>query len=141
MIGIHTGGVWLAQKLHHLVRLETALGTLDITFYRDDFSTIGLHPQVNPSNLPEDIEGRDIILVDDVLQTGRTIRAALNEVFSYGRPNSVVLAVLVDRGLRELPIQADVCGLKIDLDAQRQIKLSGPDTLKLTITDKDASDT
>jgi pyrimidine operon attenuation protein/uracil phosphoribosyltransferase len=133
MVGIHTGGAWLAERLHHLLEMRSLLGTLDITFYRDDFSTVGLHPQVNPSHLPEDVEDRNIILVDDVLQTGRTIRAALNEIFSFGRPQSVTLAVLVDRGLRELPIQADICALRITLDAARQIKLSGPDELVLRI--------
>ena len=133
MVGIHSGGAWLAERLHHQLELPSLLGTLDITFYRDDFSTVGLHPQVNPSHLPEDVEDRNIILVDDVLQTGRTIRAALNEIFSFGRPRSVILVVLVDRGLRELPIQADVCALRMTLDATKQIKLSGPDKLALRV--------
>jgi pyrimidine operon attenuation protein / uracil phosphoribosyltransferase len=137
MIGIHTGGAWLATKLHTLLGLQSQLCTLDITFYRDDFSTIGLHPQVNPSHMPEDVENRNVILVDDVLQTGRTIRAALNEIFSYGRPRSVTLAVLVDRGLRELPVQADVCGLEIALEPFEQIKLTGPEQLYLRISRKD----
>lgn len=136
MIGIHTGGAWLAASLHRMLGLESTLCTLDITFYRDDFSTIGLHPQVNPSHMPEDVENRNVILVDDVLQTGRTIRAALNEIFSYGRPRSVMLAVLVDRGLRELPIQADVCGLQVTLDACEQIKLLGPTNPTLRISRK-----
>lgn len=136
MIGIHTGGAWLAERLHAMLGLQSKLCTLDITFYRDDFSTIGLHPQVKPSHMPEDVENRKLILVDDVLQTGRTIRAALNEIFSYGRPSSVTLAVLVDRGLRELPIQADVCGLEVSLEASEQIKLTGPGELALTITNK-----
>lgn len=133
MVGIHTGGVWVAKRLHTLLGLGEPLGTLDISFYRDDFSRIGVHPQVKPSNLPFDIEGRHIILVDDVLYTGRTIRAALNEIFDYGRPASVMLAVLVERGGRELPIQADVTGLQMDLEADQQVKLSGPDHLALTI--------
>lgn len=136
MVGIHTGGAWLAARLHRMLGLETKLCTLDITFYRDDFSMVGLHPQVNPSHIPEDVENRRIILVDDVLQTGRTIRAALNEIFSYGRPSSVALTVLVDRGLRELPIQADVCGLELTLEASQQIKLKGPGELALQISRK-----
>jgi pyrimidine operon attenuation protein/uracil phosphoribosyltransferase len=136
MIGIHTGGAWLAERLHGRLGIDSKLGTLDITFYRDDFSTLGLHPQVKTSYLPEDVENRHIVLVDDVLQTGRTIRAALNEIFSYGRPRSVLLAVLVDRGLRELPIQADVCALKIDLAASQQIKLTGPEELRLSISER-----
>jgi pyrimidine operon attenuation protein/uracil phosphoribosyltransferase len=133
LVGIHSGGVWIAERLHELLKISSDLGTIDITFYRDDFSTIGLHPQVNTSFLPEDIEGRNILLVDDVLQTGRTIRAALNEIFSYGRPATVLLAVLVDRGQRELPIQADICGLNLQLDEHQQIKLNGPECLELRI--------
>lgn len=133
MVGIHTGGVWVAKRLHALLELSEPLGTLDISFYRDDFSRIGVHPQVKPSNLPFDVEGRHIVLVDDVLYTGRTIRAALNEIFDYGRPASVMLAVLVERGGRELPIQADVAGLHMDLEADQQVKLNGPDVLTLTV--------
>jgi len=137
MVGIHSGGAWIAERLHRRLALPSRLGTLNITFYRDDFSTVGLHPQVKPSHLPEDVEGRNVILVDDVLQTGRTVRAALNEIFSFGRPKTVRLAVLVDRGLRELPIQADVCALKVDLDATERIKLVGPEQLELRISRKD----
>ncbi len=133
MVGIHTGGAWLAERLHRDLALRSRLGTLDITFYRDDFSTVGLHPQVNPSHLPEDVQDRNVILVDDVLQTGRTIRAALNEIFSYGRPRTVTLAVLVDRGLRELPIQADVCALRLEVDACDRVKLTGPGELRLRV--------
>ncbi len=86
IVGIHTGGVWVAERLHILLKCTQPLGTLDISFYRDDFSRIGLHPQVKPSNLPFDLEGRDILLVDDVLHSGRTVRAAMNELFDYGRP-------------------------------------------------------
>ena len=133
LIGIHTGGAWVARRLHALLQLSEPLGTLDISFYRDDFSRIGVHPQVKPSNLPFEVEGRDVVLVDDVLYTGRTIRAALNEIFDYGRPASVMLATLVERGGRELPIQADVVGLHIDLKTDEQVKLVGPDNLALPI--------
>ena len=133
MIGIHTGGVWLAERLHKLLGLEEPLGTLDISFYRDDFTRIGLNPQVKASDLPFDMEDRHIILVDDVLHTGRTIRAALNEIFDYGRPSSIKLAVLINRGGHELPIQADVVGTEIELKPGQQIKLTGPDTLALEI--------
>ncbi len=132
MIGIHTGGAWIAEALHKQLELNGPLGTLDISFYRDDFSRIGMHPQVKPSQLPTDIDGRHIILVDDVLQSGRTVRAALNEIFDYGRPASVTLAVLVERGGRELPICADVVGERLEL-ADGQIKLNGPDELSLVI--------
>jgi len=134
MVGIHTGGVWVARTLHQRLGLKEDLGTLDITFYRDDFTHIGLNPQVRPSELPFDVEGRDIILVDDVLHTGRTIRAALNEIFDYGRPARVKLAVLVERSRgRELPIRADVAGERLDLGPHEYIKLNGPEPLRLDI--------
>ena len=136
MIGIHTGGVWVAERLYAELNLSSSLGSININFYRDDFSRIGLHPQVSASEIPENIEGRHLILVDDVLQTGRTIRAALNEIFSYGRPDSVRLAVLVERGDRELPIQPDVVGLKLPLAAHQHIKLIGPETLALVLSDR-----
>jgi len=133
MIGIHTGGVWVAEALHKLLALQQPLGTLNITFYRDDFTRIGVHPQVEPSNLPFDIDDQHIVLVDDVLHTGRTIRAALNEIFDYGRPASVILATLVDRGGRELPIAADVTGVQMTLADNQHVKLTGPDKLRLEI--------
>ena len=97
MIGIRTGGVWVAEQMHQRLNITDPLGLLDISFYRDDFSQIGVNPNVKPSQLPPQIEGRDIILIDDVFYTGRTIRAALNEIFDYGRPNQVILAVLIER--------------------------------------------
>ena len=133
MIGIHSGGVWLAERLHAMLQLEEPLGKLDISFYRDDFTRIGLNPSVRPSQLPFTVDGRHIILVDDVLYTGRTVRAALNEIFDYGRPDTATLAVLVDRGGRELPIQADVIGTKMDLSAHEHVKLSGPVPLELIV--------
>lgn len=136
MVGIHTGGVWLAERLHATLGLKEPLGKLSIAFYRDDFTHIGLHPQVSPSSLPFDVEGRDVILVDDVLYTGRTIRAAMNELFDFGRPASVVLAVLCDRPGRELPIQADVVGETFMLDHHEQIVLNGPEPLTLSIEQK-----
>lgn len=131
MIGIHTGGFWIAEKLHQRLGLTTPLGSLNISFYRDDFTKIGLHPEVKPSQLPPGLDDKHIILIDDVLFTGRTVRAALNEIFDYGRPASVTLAVLLDRGERELPISADITGNTISLAAHQQIKLSGPEPLKL----------
>ncbi len=131
MIGIHTGGTWIAQALYKRLNLQSELGALDISFYRDDFSKKGLHPQVKSSLLPN-IENKTIILVDDVIMSGRTIRAAMNELFDYGRPEKVVLACLLDVGHRELPIQADVVGLKIERSINERIKLSGPDPLTLS---------
>jgi len=133
MIGIHTGGVWVAEQLHAQLNIASPLGQLDINFYRDDFSQGGLHPQVRPSTLPVDLEGKTIILVDDVLQSGRTIRAALNEIFDYGRPERVILAILVERSGRELPIQADVVGEQVVLEDDEQIKLTGPEPLVLQV--------
>ncbi|MEN8260977.1 MAG: bifunctional pyr operon transcriptional regulator/uracil phosphoribosyltransferase PyrR [Pseudomonadota bacterium] len=133
MIGIHTGGAWIAEKLHQRLGLNSPLGLLDISFYRDDFSEIGMHPKVKPSRLPPTIEGRDVVLVDDVLFTGRTIRAALNEIFDYGRPNQVILAVLIERDGRQIPIQADCIGAKIKLRPGQRIKLTGPDPLGILI--------
>ncbi|MEJ2609088.1 MAG: bifunctional pyr operon transcriptional regulator/uracil phosphoribosyltransferase PyrR [Candidatus Thiodiazotropha sp.] len=136
MIGIRTGGVWLAQRLHQELGLKEQLGTLDISFYRDDFTRIGMNPEVHPSDLPVPVDDRDIILIDDVLHTGRTIRAALNEIFDYGRPASIMLATLVDRSGRELPIQADVTGIHPSLEADQHITLIGPDPLRLIIGSK-----
>ncbi|MDH5183469.1 MAG: bifunctional pyr operon transcriptional regulator/uracil phosphoribosyltransferase PyrR [Gammaproteobacteria bacterium] len=133
MIGIHTGGVWVAEKLYEKLQLSDPLGSLDISFYRDDFTRIGLHPEVKPSNLPITVEDRHIILVDDVLHTGRTIRAALNEIFDYGRPASISLAVLVERDGRELPIEANVVGQHVELSANQHIKLEGPERLQLVV--------
>ncbi len=133
MIGIHTGGVWLAQRLHELLELEEPLGSLDISFYRDDFTRIGMNPEVRPSSVPYDVDDRHIILVDDVLQTGRTIRAAMNELFDYGRPASISLVTLVERSGRELPIQPNVVGVRPALSLTQHITLTGPEPLKLII--------
>ncbi len=133
MIGIHTGGAWIAAHLHRRLGLSQPLGTLDISFYRDDFTRTGMHPQVKPSRLPVGIDDRHVILVDDVLHTGRTVRAALNELFDYGRPASVLLAVLVDRGGRELPVEPAVTGFTVPLAPGEEVKLSGPEPLTLAI--------
>ena len=106
LVGIFSGGAWIAERLRELLGLSEEIGLIDVSFYRDDFAEKGLHPQCRPTVIPFDVEGRHIILVDDVLYTGRTTRAAINELFDYGRPASVALAVLVDRGGRELPIGA-----------------------------------
>jgi len=133
MVGIQTGGVWVATKLHQQLSIQEPLATLDISFYRDDFSRIGMNPKVKPSSLPPEIEDRHIILVDDVLHTGRTIRAAMNELFDYGRPASITLVCLIDRSGRELPMQADIVGQQIELNEGEHIKLTGPDPLSLEL--------
>jgi len=133
MVGIHTGGVWIARALHTRLAIQEPLGELDISFYRDDFTRIGMNPQVKPSQLPFSLDDRHIILVDDVLHTGRTIRAAMNELFDYGRPASITLAVLVERSGRELPIQANVVGLHLSPGPNEHVKLSGEEPLALEI--------
>ncbi len=133
MVGIHTGGVWVARELHKLMALDASLGELDISFYRDDFTRIGINPQVKPSQLPFSVDDRHIILVDDVLHTGRTVRAAMNELFDYGRPASILLAALVERSGRELPIEASTVGLNMSLGNHEHIKLTGPEPLALEI--------
>jgi pyrimidine operon attenuation protein/uracil phosphoribosyltransferase len=117
LVGIHSGGAWIAARLRELLGLADEIGLIDVSFYRDDFAAKGLHPQVKPTVIPFDVEGRHLILVDDVLYTGRTTRAALNELFDYGRPASVALAVLADRGGRELPVAATWCVWDVDLAA------------------------
>ena len=133
MVGIHSGGAWSAKLLHQRLNLTEPVGLLDITFYRDDFSQTGLHPQVKRSELPFDVDNRNIILVDDVLYTGRTIRAALNEIFDYGRPARVSLVTLLERNGRQLPIQADIVGLSLDLKYNERINLLGPEPLQLVV--------
>ncbi|MGD0961329.1 MAG: bifunctional pyr operon transcriptional regulator/uracil phosphoribosyltransferase PyrR [Methylomonas sp.] len=133
LIGIHCGGAWIAMHMHKRLGITDKLGLLDITFYRDDFSQIGMNPKVKPSQLPAHVEGRDIILIDDVFYTGRTIRAALNEIFDYGRPNQVLLAVLIERDGRQIPLQPDCVGLRLALPAGQKIKLTGPDPLGIYI--------
>ena len=138
MVGIHTGGVWVATRLHQQLNRSTTifsepLATLDISFYRDDFSRIGMNPKVKPSRLPPDVDDRHIILVDDVLHTGRTIRAAMNELFDYGRPASITLVCLMERSGRELPLQADIVGEHIELNDGEHIKLTGPEPLNFEL--------
>ncbi|MCP4767666.1 MAG: bifunctional pyr operon transcriptional regulator/uracil phosphoribosyltransferase PyrR [Gammaproteobacteria bacterium] len=133
IVGIETGGVWIAEQLRQRIAPDSELGRLDISFYRDDFTRNGLNPTVKPSNLPTNIDEQTIILVDDVLQSGRTIRAAMNEIFDYGRPKKIILAILIDRGQREIPIQADFVGASMSLDSNSHIKLEGPESLKLVV--------
>ncbi len=134
LVGIHSGGVWVAERLHALLGVATPLGMLNISHYRDDFSRIGLHPQVSPSRMPFSVEGRAIILIDDVLYTGRTVRAAMHELFDYGRPAAIRLAVLVDRGGHELPIRADYLGAAIAVPPEQNLTLLRQDDGSLTMT-------
>jgi pyrimidine operon attenuation protein/uracil phosphoribosyltransferase len=123
LVGIYTGGVWVAERLHDMLALSSPIGTIDISFWRDDYKKTGMRPGVKPSDIRFEVEGADIILVDDVLYTGRTIRAAMNEIFDYGRPTSIRLAALVDRGGRQLPICAQYIGAQIRVEARQTIVL------------------
>ncbi len=131
LVGVHSGGIWVAEALRTRLGIEAPVGTLNISFHRDDFDRSGLSPSVHPSTLPWDVSERHIVLVDDVLWTGRTVRAAINEIFDWGRPAAVVLAVLVERDGRELPIAADAVGVHVDLAPGEHIKLRGPAPLRL----------
>jgi pyrimidine operon attenuation protein/uracil phosphoribosyltransferase len=123
MVGIHTGGVWLAERLHALLGLAEPLGLMDIAFYRDDYHAQGLHHDPKRTRIPFDITGRELLLVDDVLYTGRTVRAAMNELFDYGRPESITLVVLADRGGRQLPICAQHCGARLEVPPGMRLRL------------------
>lgn len=131
MLGIKTGGVLIANQLHENLKLTQEAGELNISFYRDDFSRIGLHPRVGASQIPFSIDGEIIILVDDVLYSGRTVRAAMNEIFDFGRPERIILVTLVERSGRELPIKADIIGRSLDLDSGQNVKLR--DDLSLAV--------
>jgi pyrimidine operon attenuation protein/uracil phosphoribosyltransferase len=135
LVGILTGGAWIAQRLPGLMNRELPVGTLDISFYRDDYGRTGLHPKVKPSSIPFEVEGSDIILVDDVLYTGRTVRAAMNELFDYGRPARIRLAVMVERNGRELPVEAQFVGTTLVLKENQNVALTkdGADKLVLSI--------
>lgn len=124
LIGIHTGGVWIAERLQKALGLSRPLGAIDVSFHRDDYGSRGLHAKVRPSEIPFDVVDADIVLVDDVLHTGRTIRAAMNELFDYGRPKSIRLAALVDRGGRQLPIAAQFLGGDMAVPAGEEIELT-----------------
>jgi pyrimidine operon attenuation protein / uracil phosphoribosyltransferase len=124
LIGIHTGGVWVAERLHQALGLKVPLAALDVSYYRDDYQSRGLRRDVQRSDISFEVEERDLVLVDDVLYTGRTIRAALNEIFDYGRPGRVQLAALIDRGGRQLPIAADFLGAIVQLQPGHSVELT-----------------
>lgn len=124
LVGIYTGGAWVAERLHAALGLATPLGYLAVTLHRDDYGRIGLHREVRASQIPFDVDGREVVIVDDVLHTGRTVRAALNEIFDFGRPRAVRLAVLADRGGRELPVGADFTGTAVEAKPGEELVLS-----------------
>jgi pyrimidine operon attenuation protein / uracil phosphoribosyltransferase len=124
LVGVWSGGAWLAERLQKDLGLPGAHGVISSTLHRDDFGSRGLASGTDATNLPFAIDGRHIVLVDDVLFTGRTIRAVVNELYDFGRPASVTLAVLVDRGGRELPIAAAYAAAKIALPANQRLSLA-----------------
>jgi pyrimidine operon attenuation protein / uracil phosphoribosyltransferase len=137
IVGIHSGGAWLAERLARDLGLTARLGSIDVSFYRDDYAKKGLHPDVKPTQIGFNVDGATIVLVDDVLFTGRTTRAAINVLFDFGRPQRVMLAALVDRGGRELPVAADFAGARVTLAPGQSLALQkGADgQLSLTIED------
>jgi pyrimidine operon attenuation protein/uracil phosphoribosyltransferase len=124
LVGIWSGGAWLAERLQRDLGLPGEAGVISSTLHRDDFSRRGLSATADATRLPFEIEGRHIVLVDDVLYTGRTIRAVVNELYDFGRPASVRLAVLVDRGGRELPIEAACAIARVELPASQRLSLA-----------------
>ena len=127
LVGIYTGGAWVAERLHRELGLATPLGVIAVTLHRDDFNRIGLHRESRRTQIPFPVDDREVILVDDVLHTGRTLRAALNELFDFGRPRAVRLAVLADRGGRELPMAADFAGAAVEVAPGEELVLSNDD--------------
>ncbi len=143
LVGVYSGGAWLAERLHAELAPATPLGVVSSTLHRDDFGTRGLHPSGNRTMLPFEVNGRSILLVDDVLYTGRTIRAAMNELYDFGRPARIDLAVLVDRGGRELPICAGMVGAHLELPPQTMLALErdparGPQAMRMVYLDSES---
>jgi pyrimidine operon attenuation protein/uracil phosphoribosyltransferase len=138
LVGIHTGGVWTAERLHQALGLKAPMGSIDVSYHRDDHHLGGGRSGGRASQLPFDVEGAHVVVVDDVLATGRTIRAAMNELFDYGRPARIDLAVLVDRGGRELPVAATWCGETISLPASQMLELAKSESgeLAFRVTEK-----
>ena len=125
IVGIHTGGVFLADRIHQIIKnrekIDLPVGSLDITLYRDDWSRVSQNPIVKKTDIPFEIEGKTLVLVDDVIFTGRTIRAAMDAIMDFGRPSLIQLAVLVDRGGRELPIQPDYTGMEVKVGTDQHV--------------------
>ena len=133
MVGLYTGGAWLAERLHEMLGMKTPLGLMDIAFYRDDYAARGLKHDPKRTKIPFDVNGAELLLVDDVLYSGRTVRAAMNEIFDYGRPQSIGLVVLVDRGGRQLPICAQHVGARVEVPAGMRLTLKKEDSGKLAL--------
>lgn len=134
IVGIHSGSAWLAERLATELTLTDRLGFIDVSFYRDDYAEKGLPAEVKPTQIPFEVDGATIVLVDDVLYTGRTTRAAINELFDYGRPARIMLATLVDRGGRELPIAADFVAQTVTLEPGQRLVLERDDDGRFSLT-------
>ncbi|WGZ94630.1 MAG: bifunctional pyr operon transcriptional regulator/uracil phosphoribosyltransferase PyrR [Candidatus Thiothrix putei] len=133
IVGLHTAGVWVAQALRQRLHIAEELGTVSATFYRDDFHQVGLHRQQKPSHLPFEIENRHVLLVDDVIYTGRTLRGAMNELFDFGRPASITAIVLIAREGRELPIEPQIVALREEPGSHFRYQVTGPEPLTLQL--------
>ena len=134
MVGLYTGGAWLAERLHQMLGMKSPLGLMDIAFYRDDYAARGLKHDPKRTKIPFDVNGCELLLVDDVLYSGRTVRAAMNELFDYGRPASISLVVLADRGGRQLPICAQYVGAKVEVPAGMRLTLKRGDNGRLALS-------
>ena len=133
MVGLYTGGAWLAERLHAMLKLRSPLGLMDIAFYRDDYAARGLQHDPKRTKIPFEVDGAEILLVDDVLYSGRTVRAAMNELFDYGRPSSIALVVLADRGGRQLPICPQYCGAKVEVPNGMRLQLKRDEAGRLAL--------
>jgi pyrimidine operon attenuation protein/uracil phosphoribosyltransferase len=145
LVGIYSGGAWLAERLVKDCQIKHSAGFIDVSFYRDDYAQKGMPAEVRPTHIPFNVDGATIILVDDVLYTGRTTRAAINELFDYGRPSQILLASLVDRGGRELPFAADFVAQSLNLPTNLSLQLTretmSDHTVKLVLTLVEKDDT
>ena len=139
LVGIHSGGVWLMQRILDTLKLDIPYGTLDAALYRDDYAQRGLKAQSKPSNIAFNVQDTHIILIDDIFYTGRTTRAVMNELFDYGRPASITLAVLINRGGAELPILPNIVGAEIALEPKQSLQLSQDTKGKLHLSLQDLS--
>jgi pyrimidine operon attenuation protein/uracil phosphoribosyltransferase len=137
IVGIHSGGAWLAERLAADLGLTARLGFIDVSFYRDDYAKKGLHPDVKPTQIGFPVDGATVVLVDDVLYTGRTTRAAINVLFDFGRPARIMLAALADRGGRELPVAADFVATHVALESTQSLALARGADGQLTLTIED----
>lgn len=134
IVGIYSGGAWIAERLAAELKVSQSIGFIDVSFYRDDYAEKGLPAEVKSTQIPFDVDGATILLVDDVLYTGRTTRAAINELFDYGRPARIMLAALVDRGGRELPVAADFVAETVSLAAEQRLVLQRAEDGRFSLT-------